>query len=309
MTQKQAIQLFEDRKVRTVWDDESETWYFSIIDVVGILTDSPDPNNYWKVLKNRLKKEGNETVTNCNRLKLPASDGKMRLTDVADTEQLFRLIQSIPSRKAEPFKQWMAQVASDRLDQMQDPEISIQQAMTDYKRLGYSDNWINNRLKSMEVRKELTDEWQRRGVTGQQYATLTDIITMEWAGRTTKAYKQYKGLKKENLRDNMTNLELALNTLAEAATTEISKQQQPQGFHQNAVVAKSGGSVAKAARNQFDGTTGHSVILLVEPTTLLLHEDSHHYVSGDTSAQCNLIMKKIFVLHYHNIHCISFASS
>ena len=192
MTQKQAIQLFEDRKVRTVWDDESETWYFSIIDVVGILTDSPDPNNYWKVLKNRLKKEGNETVTNCNRLKLPASDGKMRLTDVADTEQLFRLIQSIPSRKAEPFKQWMAQVASDRLDQMQDPEISIQQAMTDYKRLGYSDNWINNRLKSMEVRKELTDEWQRRGVTGQQYATLTDIITMEWAGRTTKAYKQYK---------------------------------------------------------------------------------------------------------------------
>lgn len=230
MTQKQAIQLFEERKVRTIWDDETETWYFSVIDVVGVLTDSPDPNNYWKVLKNRLKKEGNETVTNCNRLKLPAADGKMRLTDVADTEQLFRLIQSIPSPKAEPFKRWMAQVASERLDQMQDPELSIRQAMTDYKRLGYSDNWINQRLKSMEVRKELTDEWQRRGVEGQQYATLTDIITMEWAGRTTKAYKQYKGLKKENLRDNMTNIELALNTLAEAAATEISKQQQPKGF-------------------------------------------------------------------------------
>ena len=274
MTQKQAIQLFEDRKVRTVWDDESETWYFSIIDVVGILTDSPDPNNYWKVLKNRLKKEGNETVTNCNRLKLPASDGKMRLTDVADTEQLFRLIQSIPSRKAEPFKQWMAQVASDRLDQMQDPEISIQQAMTDYKRLGYSDNWINNRLKSMEVRKELTDEWQRRGVTGQQYATLTDIITMEWAGRTTKAYKQYKGLKKENLRDNMTNLELALNTLAEAATTEISKQQHPQGFHQNAAVAKSGGSVAKAARNQLEAQLGHSVISPINAKLVLSGQEA-----------------------------------
>ena len=274
MTQKQAIQLFEDRKVRTVWDDESETWYFSIIDVVGILTDSPDPNNYWKVLKNRLKKEGNETVTNCNRLKLPASDGKMRLTDVADTEQLFRLIQSIPSRKAEPFKQWMAQVASDRLDQMQDPEISIQQAMTDYKRLGYSDNWINNRLKSMEVRKELTDEWQRRGVTGQQYATLTDIITMEWAGRTTKAYQQYKGLKKENLRDNMTNLELALNTLAEAATTEISKQQQPQGFHQNAAVAKSGGSVAKAARNQLEAQLGHSVISPINAKLVLSGQEA-----------------------------------
>lgn len=260
MTQKQAIQLFEERKVRTIWDDETETWYFSVIDVVGVLTDSPDPNNYWKVLKNRLKKEGNETVTNCNRLKLPAADGKMRLTDVADTEQLFRLIQSIPSPKAEPFKRWMAQVASDRLDQMQDPELSIRQAMTDYKRLGYSDNWINQRLKSMEVRKELTDEWQRRGVEGQQYASLTDIITMEWAGRTTKAYKQYKGLKKENLRDNMTNIELALNTLAEAAATEISKQQQPKGVQQNARVAKSGGSVAKAARNQLESQLGHSVI-------------------------------------------------
>ena len=260
MTQKQAIQLFEERKVRTVWDDEAERWYFSVVDVVGVLTDSPDPNNYWKVLKNRLKKEGNETVTNCNRLKLLAADGKMRMTDVADTEQLFRLIQSIPSPKAEPFKQWMAQVASDRLDQMQDPELSIQQAMLDYKRLGYSDNWINQRLKSMEVRKELTDEWQRRGVAGEQYATLTDIITMEWAGRNTKSYKQFKGLKKENLRDNMTNIELALNTLAEAAVTEISKQQQPKGFQHNVRVAKSGGSVAKAARKQLENQLGHSVI-------------------------------------------------
>lgn len=238
------------------------------------MTDSPDPNNYWKVLKNRLKKEGNETVTNCNRLKLLAADGKMRLTDVADTEQLFRLIQSIPSPKAEPFKQWMAQVASDRLDQIQDPELSIQQAMIDYKRLGYSDNWINNRLKSMEVRKELTDEWQRRGVEGQQYAALTDIITMEWAGRTTKAYKQYKGLKKENLRDNMTNLELALNTLAEAATTEISKQQQPQGFRQNAAVAKSGGSVAKAARNQLETQLGHSVISPINAKLVLSEHEA-----------------------------------
>lgn len=274
MTQKQAIQLFEERKVRTIWDDETETWYFSVIDVVGVLTDSPDPNNYWKVLKNRLKKEGNETVTNCNRLKLPAADGKMRLTDVADTEQLFRLIQSIPSPKAEPFKRWMAQVASDRLDQMQDPELSIQQAMTDYKRLGYSDNWINQRLKSMEVRKELTDEWQRRGVEGQQYATLTDIITMEWAGRTTKAYKQYKGLKKENLRDNMTNIELTLNTLAEAAATEISKQQQPKGFQQNARVAKSGGSVAKAARNQLESQLGHSVISPINAKQVLAGKET-----------------------------------
>lgn len=274
MTQKQAIQLFEDRKVRTVWDDESETWYFAIVDVVAILTDSADAAAYWRKLKQRLRAEGNESVTNCHALKMQASDGKMRLTDVADTEQLFRLIQSIPSRKAEPFKQWMAQVASDRLDQMQDPEISIQQAMTDYKRLGYSDNWINNRLKSMEVRKELTDEWQRRGVTGQQYATLTDIITMEWAGRTTKAYKQYKGLRKENLRDNMTNLELALNTLAEAATTEISKQQQPQGFHQNAAVAKSGGSVAKAARNQLEAQLGHSVISPINAKLVLSGQEA-----------------------------------
>lgn len=274
MTQKQAIQLFEERKVRTIWDDETETWYFAIVDVVAVLTESADAAAYWRKLKQRLKAEGNESVTNCHALKMPAPDGKMRLTDVADTEQLFRLIQSIPSPKAEPFKRWMAQVASDRLDQMQDPELSIRQAMIDCKRLGYSDNWINQRLKSMEVRKELTDEWQRRGVEGQQYATLTDIITMEWAGRTTKAYKQYKGLKKENLRDNMTNIELALNTLAEAAATEISKQQQPKGFQQNARVAKSGGSVAKAARNQLESQLGHSVISPINAKQVLAGKET-----------------------------------
>ena len=260
MTQKQAIQIFEQRKVRTVWDDEAEKWYFSVVDVVGVLTDSVDATAYWRKLKQRLKAEGNETVTNCHALKLQAADGKMRLTDVADTEQLFRLIQSIPSPKAEPFKLWMARVASDRIDQMQDPELSIQQAMTDYKRLGYSEQWINQRLKSIEVRKELTDEWQRRGIEGQQYATLTDIITQEWSGLTTRGYKKFKGLKKESLRDNMTNIELALNTLAEAATTEISKQQQPRGLNQSKRVAKSGGSVAKAARKQLENQLGHSVI-------------------------------------------------
>ncbi len=268
MTQKQAIQLFEQHKVRTVWDDKAEKWYFSVVDVVGVLTDSPGPRNYWKVLKNRLIKEGNETVTNCNRLKLLAADGKMRLTDVADTEQLFRLIQSIPSPKAEPFKLWMARVASDRIDQMQDPELSIQQAMTDYKRLGYSEQWINQRLKSIEVRKELTDEWQRRSIEGQQYATLTDIITQEWSGFSTKG-KKYKGLKKESLRDNMTNIELALNTLAEAATTEISKQQQPHGLNQSKRVAKSGGSVAKAARKQLENQLGRSVISPVNAKQVL----------------------------------------
>ena len=269
MTQKQAIQLFEERKVRTVWDDETEKWYFAIVDVVAILTESADAAAYWRKLKQRLKAEGNETVTNCHGLKMLAADGKMRLTDVADTTQLFRLIQSIPSPKAEPFKQWMAQVASDRLDQMQDPEMSIEQAMADYKRLGYSENWINQRLKSMEVRKELTDEWQRRGVEGQQFATLTDIITQAWADRTTKSYKQFNGLKKENLRDNMTNIELALNTLAEASVTEISKQRRPKGFQQNVKVARSGGSVAKAARTQLEKQLGHSVVSPINAAQVL----------------------------------------
>ena len=231
MTKKEALQVFEQRKVRTVWDDQEEKWYFSIVDVCSVLTDSKDPTAYWRKLKQRLKDEGNETVTNCHGLKLRAADGKMRMTDVADTEQLFRIIQSIPSPKAEPFKQWMAQVASQRLDQMQDPELSIDQAIVDYKRLGYSDAWINQRIKSIEVRKELTDEWKRTGVQeGLEYASLTDIITREWSGFTTKQYKNYKGLKKENLRDNMTNLEIALNILAEASAAELSKQRDPNGF-------------------------------------------------------------------------------
>lgn len=232
MTQKQFLQIFEDRKIRTVWDDEQEKWYFSIVDTVEILTESKDATAYWRKLKQRLKAEGNETVTNCHAFKMRAIDGKMRLTDVADTEQLFRLIQSVPSPKAEPFKQWMAHVASVRIDQMQDPELSIEQAMVDYKRLGYSDAWINQRLKSIEVRKELTDEWKRTGVKeGAEFATLTDIITREWSDMHTKEYKQLKGLKKENLRDNMTNVELALNILAEASTAEISKQKNPHGFN------------------------------------------------------------------------------
>ena len=271
MTKKQAIKLFEEKKVRTVWDDEKEQWYFSIIDVCAVLTDSPNPRNYWKVLKHRLLKEGNETVTNCNQLKLRADDGKMRLTDVADTEQLFRLIQSIPSPKAEPFKQWMAQVASQRIDQMQDPEKSIDQAIVDYKRLGYSDAWINQRIKSIEVRKELTDEWHRTGVhEGLEYASLTDIITREWSGFTTKQYKHFKGLKKENLRDNMTNLEIALNILAEASTSELSKQRNPNGYMQQTKVAKEGGSVAKAARNQLESKLGRSVISEVKASDYLL---------------------------------------
>ncbi len=264
MTKLESLKLFEDKKVRTIWDSEQEKWYFSVVDVVGILVDSVDyqaARNYWKVLKSRLKKEGNETVTNCNRLKMQAVDGKMRMTDVADTEQLFRIIQSIPSPKAEPFKQWMASVASQRLDQMQDPELSIEQAVADYKRLGYSDAWINQRIKSIEVRKELTDEWERTGVKqGMEYASLTDIITKEWSGMTTKQYKGFKGLKKESLRDNMTNMEIALNMLAEASATELSKQRDPKGFDQQKTVAKDGGSVAKAARNQLESKLGHKVI-------------------------------------------------
>ena len=261
MGQSEAIKLFEEKKVRTIWDDVQEKWYFSVVDVVAILTDSATPRNYWKVLKNRLKKEGNESVTNCNQLKLLSSDGKRYLTDVADQEQLFRIIQSIPSPKAEPFKQWMAMVAAQRLEQMQDPELSIEQAILDYKRLGYSDAWINQRIKSIEVRKELTDEWQRTGVNvGLEYASLTDIITKEWSGMTTKQYKHLKGLKKENLRDNMTNLEIALNTLAEASATELSKQRNPKGFRQQTHVAKDGGSVAKAARKQLERQLGRTII-------------------------------------------------
>lgn len=261
MKQKNAIKIFEEKKVRTVWDDETETWYFSIIDVIAALTESIDPRKYWNKLKQRLKEEGNETVTNCHQLKMKASDGKMRLTDVADTEQLFRLIQSIPSPKAEPFKLWIAQIARERLDQMQDPELSIHQALMDYKRLGYSDNWINQRLKSIEIRKDLTDEWKRCGLEeGVQFATLTDIIYQTWAGKTTKEYKQFKGLKKENLRDNMTNKELVLNMLAELSTKEISEARNPDSFEEHEDVAQRGGQVALEARLKLEQETGKAVV-------------------------------------------------
>ena len=261
MTQHNKIQLFEEKKVRALWDDEAQKWYFSVIDAVAVLTDSPNPQTYWRVLKKRLKDEGNETVTNCNALKMLAPDGKMRMTDVADTEQLLRLIQSIPSPKAEPFKQWMAQVAAQRLDQMQDPELSIEQAMMDYKRLGYSDAWINQRLKSIEIRKDLTDEWKKRGLQeGVQFATLTDIIYSTWSGMTAKEYKQFKGLKKENLRDNMTNRELVLNMLAELSTKDISESQNPETFGEHMDVARQGGEIARHARMELETKTGKPVV-------------------------------------------------
>ncbi|MBO7585808.1 MAG: hypothetical protein J6T13_01320 [Bacteroidales bacterium] len=261
MTQKQALQIFDQKRIRTAWDNETEKWYFSVVDVVEALTDSTNPRNYWKVLKHRLIKEGNESVTNCNQLKLIASDGKRYNTDVADTEQLLRIIQSIPSPKAEPFKQWMAQVASQRIDQLQDPELSINQAIADYQRLGYSESWINQRIKSIEVRKHLTDEWKRAGVEeGQQFATLTDIIYRQWSGFSAKEYKQFKGLKKENLRDNMTDLEIAVNMLAEATTTELSKQENPNGFTESAGIAKRGGKAARSARKVIEKELGHSIV-------------------------------------------------
>lgn len=261
MNKKQSIQLFEEKKVRTFWDEKQEKWYFSIVDAIAILTDSIDPAAYWRKLKQRLKQEGNETVTNCHGLKMRAADGKMRLTDVADTEQLFRLIQSVPSQKAEPFKLWIAQVARERLDQMQDPELSIEQAMSDYKRLGYSDNWINQRLKSIEIRKELTDEWKKRGLQeGLQFASLTDIIYQTWAGKTAKEYKKFKGLKKENLRDNMTNTELVLNMLAELSTKRISETTNPETMNDHSNVARQGGEIARNARLELEAKTGENVI-------------------------------------------------
>ena len=261
MTKREIPKLFEARKIRTVWDDEEEKWYFSIVDVVGALTDSIDANAYWRKLKQRLKQEGNETVTSCHSLKLRAADGKMRLTDVADTEQLFRIIQSIPSPKAEPIKLWIAHVAAERIGQMQDPELSIQQALIDYKRLGYSDNWINQRLKSIEIRKDLTDQWKLHNVEeGIQYATLTDIIYQHWAGKTAKEYKHFKGLKKENLRDNMTNEELVLNMLAELSTTSITKSKNPQTLEDNMKCAADGGDVARVAREQLESKTGRNVV-------------------------------------------------
>ncbi len=261
MTQKESIRLFEERKVRAIWDDEQEEWYFSIVDVISILTDSPNPRKYWSVLKTRLKREGSELTTNCSQLKMQAADGKKYLTDVANTEQLFRLIQSVPSPKAEPFKLWIAQVAKERLDQMQDPELSIEQAMADYKRLGYSDNWINQRLKSIEIRKDLTDEWKKRGLEeGLHFATLTDIIYKSWFDMTSKEYKRLKGLRKENLRDNMTNKELVLNMLAELSTKEISETSEPETFSEHINVAQQGGEVARNARLELEAKTGKSVI-------------------------------------------------
>jgi hypothetical protein len=264
MVNKNSIKLFGGDKIRAIWNDEQEKWYFSVVDVVAVLTESKDfqtARKYWNKLKQRLKEEGFEPVTNCHQLKMPAADGKMRLTDVADTEQLLRIIQSVPSPKAEPFKMWLAKVGTARLDQMQDPELSIQQAMIDYKRLGYSDNWINQRLKSIEIRKDLTDQWKLHNVEeGVQYATLTDIIYQSWAGRTSKEYKKLKGLKKENLRDNMTNEELVLNMLAELSATSITKAKNPQTLDENKTCAKEGGDVARVAREQLESKTGRSVV-------------------------------------------------
>ncbi|MBO5584445.1 MAG: Bro-N domain-containing protein [Prevotella sp.] len=280
MTKFNQIKLFEEKKVRAVYDDVEEKWYFSIVDVCGVLTESKDPltaRKYWNKLKQRLKEEGNETVTNCHQLKLKAADGKMRKTDVADTEQLFRLIQSIPSPKAEPFKQWMAQVAAQRLDQMQDPELGIQQSLADYKRLGYSDNWINQRLKSIEIRKDLTDEWKRHGLEeGIQFATLTDIIYHTWAGMTAREYKKFKGLKKENLRDNMTNRELVMNMLAELSTKEISESQNPETFGDHIDVACQGGEIARNARMELETKTGKPVVSpLNAKKGMLLNKDNN----------------------------------
>ena len=282
MTKQQALKLFEEKKVRTVWDDEQEKWYFSIVDVVSILTESTDGRKYWNKLKQRLKEEGNETVTNCHQLKMQAVDGKMRLTDVADTEQLLRLIQSIPSPKAEPFKLWMAQVASERLNQIQDPELSIEQALQDYKRLGYSDNWINQRLKSIEIRKDLTDEWKKRGLQeGVQFATLTDVIYQTWSDMTSKEYKQFKGLKKENLRDNMTNKELVLNMLAELSTKEISETSDPETFNDHIDIAQQGGEVARNARLELEAKTGKRVISPLNAKSGILLKGKSEYELKD----------------------------
>ncbi len=270
MIQQDTIKLFEEKQVRTVWDEDKEGWYVSIIDVVSVLTQSKDPQAYWRKLKQRLKEEGNETVTNCHGLKMKATDGKMRLTDVASTEELFRLIQSIPSPKAEPFKLWLATLAKERLDEMQDPEISIDRALKQYLELGYSQNWINQRLKSIEIRKELTDEWKDKGVKeGLEFATLTDIITKTWADKTSKEYKILKGLKKENLRDNMTNTELILNMLAEASTKDISHATNPKDFDESKKVAKQGGNVAKIAKEELESKTGKKIVTNLNAKTIL----------------------------------------
>jgi hypothetical protein len=255
------IKLFESQKIRSQWDAEKEKWYFSVVDVIAVLTESENPQVYWRVLKKRLADEGNETVTICNGLKMLAADGKMRMTDIVDTEQLLRLIQSIPSPKAEPFKQWLAKVGYERIEETQDPERSIDRAMENYLKLGYSKEWVNQRLKSIEIRKDLTDEWENRGVKkGQEFAALTDIITQAWSTKTVKEYKQFKGLKKENLRDNMTNLELVLNMLAEATTTEISKEKKPATFDESKVIANQGGTIAGNTRKEIEAKTGKKIV-------------------------------------------------
>ena len=273
MTQYGTIKVFEHKRVRSSWDAETETWYYSIVDVVGILTDQPDTrhaSNYWKVLKNRLAKEGCELVTNCNQLKLPAEDGKMRLTDVAETELLLRIIQSIPSPKAEPFKQWLAEVGKERLEEIEDPELAIARAIYTYRKKGRSEAWINQRLKTIEVRKELTDEWDRSGVKGKEYAFLTDIISRAWSGMSTREYKDLKGLHKENLRDNMSNLELILNMLAEATTTELSKEKNPHGYQESAEIAQQGGEIAGETRKQIEKKTGKSICTPERGDSLLI---------------------------------------
>lgn len=273
MTKETSIKLFEQKQVRSVWNEEQEKWYFSIIDVIEVLTESVDANAYWRKLKQRLKEEGNETVTNCHGLKMEAADGKMRLTDVADTEQLFRLIQSVPSKKAEPFKLWLAQVGKERLDEIEDPEIGIDRLLETYLKKGYTKEWINQRLKSIEVRKDLTYEWQERGVKkGQEFAILTDEITKAWSGLSVKEYKQHKNLKKENLRDNMTNLELVLNMLAEATTTEISKEKKPKGFVESKVIDKQGGAIAGNTRKQIEEKTGKKIVNSESAKTLQLNK-------------------------------------
>lgn len=270
MNKETAIKLFEEKQVRTVWDAEQEKWYISIVDVIEILTGTDRPRKYWSDLKAKLKKEGSELSEKIGQLKMQSSDGKNYLTDVADTEQLFRLIQSIPSPKAEPFKLWLAQVAAERLDEMQDPELSIDRALEQYLRLGYSENWINQRLKSIEIRKELTDEWKKRGLKeGLQFATLTDIITKTWSDKTTKEYKVLKGLKKENLRDNMTNTELILNMLAEASTKDISAVTNPKDFEESKIVANQGGNVARVARLELEAKTGKKVVTSINAKDVL----------------------------------------
>jgi len=282
MKKENAIKLFEQKQVRTHWDEEQEKWYFSIVDVIEILTESPRPRKYWNALKTKLNEEGSELSQNLGQLKMQSADGKFYLTDIADTEQLFRLLQSVPSKKAEPFKLWLAKIGRERIDEIEDPEIGIDRLMKTYLKKGYSKEWINQRLKSIEVRKELTDEWDNRGVKkGQEYAILTDEITKAWSGFSVKQYKQHKGLKKENLRDNMTNLELVLNMLAEATTTEISKEKKPKNFTENKIIAVQGGTIAGNTRKEIEAKTGKKVVTPLNAKTSLKQKDSPKQIENE----------------------------